>query len=425
MYIPPAERPYVDCSVWWHFIFGVGVTCLFSFSWVYQNLCLENKQNKVPRFFYGLNAGLEPTAKNAMKIKNLFLTILLLIFSVTYLHAVNVVFRYDDPRLKMDSVNMRVVQLFNTMEIPLSIAVVPCDKEEYPILPSKEDSLYITELHSKNIEITLHGLTHQNINSQGEFGGLDSLESIHRIASGKATLENILRKEITTFIPPFNAYNTFTEEAMRINSFSVLSADKYNKATNKKIQYFPETLGHMIKQKGIWIAAREAIMDCYEPNAICVIMFHAYDLPNEEAWIELEKLLVDCKNSSKVDLHTFQSLLNSGVEANRIRYRANQLESGLQKYFLHSGVLHTTWLCIFVHLLNALCLSILPLIILLFRNRIHSHYRAKSLIWLTCFCSVMIFILASLHLLGPIKLFALSLRITLIMILLLFSSSYK
>ena len=63
MYIPPAERPYVDCSVWWHFIFGVGVTCLFSFSWVYQNLCLENKQNKVPRFFYGLNAGLEPTAK--------------------------------------------------------------------------------------------------------------------------------------------------------------------------------------------------------------------------------------------------------------------------------------------------------------------------------------------------------------------------
>ena len=25
MYIPPAERPLVDDSVWWHFIFGVGV----------------------------------------------------------------------------------------------------------------------------------------------------------------------------------------------------------------------------------------------------------------------------------------------------------------------------------------------------------------------------------------------------------------
>ena len=26
---PAAEHPLVDCSVWWHFIFGVGVTCLF------------------------------------------------------------------------------------------------------------------------------------------------------------------------------------------------------------------------------------------------------------------------------------------------------------------------------------------------------------------------------------------------------------
>ena len=25
MYIPPAERPLVDDSVWWRFIFGVGV----------------------------------------------------------------------------------------------------------------------------------------------------------------------------------------------------------------------------------------------------------------------------------------------------------------------------------------------------------------------------------------------------------------
>jgi len=29
MYIPPTEHPLLDCSVWWHFIFGVGVACLF------------------------------------------------------------------------------------------------------------------------------------------------------------------------------------------------------------------------------------------------------------------------------------------------------------------------------------------------------------------------------------------------------------
>ena len=162
-----------------------------------------------------------------------------------------------------------------------------------------------------------------------------------------------------------------------------------------------------------------------DSNAICIIMFHAYALPNEETWQEFECLLNDCKNSSEVTLHTFQSLHNSGVKSNKLRYYANQLENGLQKYCLHKGVLHTTWLCIFVHLLNAICLSILPLIIIIFNRKIRSRYIFKYLIWLSCFCSVVIFILASLHLLGPIKLLALSLGITLLMIFLTFLSLYK
>ena len=371
--------------------------------------------------------GLGPTTKdNAMKIKKLFFTLYLLIFSIPCINAINVVFRFDDPRLKIDSVTMRVVQLFNSKEIPLSIAVVPCNIVELPMLPTKADSLYIAELQSNNIEIALHGLTHQNINNQGEFGGLDFAESVERIAKGKEVLENTLKKDITTFIPPFNAYNHFTEDAMIQNGLFILSADKYNKANHKDIEYYPETLGHLINQNGgIWKAARAAIMNSSESNAICIIMFHAYDLPNEETWQEFECLLNDCKNSSKVTLHTFQSLHNSGVQSNKLRYYANQLENGLQKYCLHKGVLHTTWLCIFVHLLNAIGLSILPLIIIIFNRKISSRYMFKYLVWLSCFCSVVIFILASLHLLGPIKLLALSLGITLIMIFLTFLSLYK
>ena len=41
---PAAERPCVDCSVWWHFIFGVGVTCLFLLVGSFRNLKRENKQ---------------------------------------------------------------------------------------------------------------------------------------------------------------------------------------------------------------------------------------------------------------------------------------------------------------------------------------------------------------------------------------------
>ena len=80
-------------------------------------------------------------------------------------YAVHVVFRLDDPTLQYDSVSMRAVKLFNQKQVPLSIAIVSCDKLEQPILPVTHDySLYLSELQNDNIELTLHGLTHQDIN---------------------------------------------------------------------------------------------------------------------------------------------------------------------------------------------------------------------------------------------------------------------
>ena len=61
---PAAERPRVDCSVWWHFIFGVGVTCLFLLVGSFRNLDMENKQRvRFHAFFVVKIAGSEPTAK--------------------------------------------------------------------------------------------------------------------------------------------------------------------------------------------------------------------------------------------------------------------------------------------------------------------------------------------------------------------------
>jgi hypothetical protein len=344
---------------------------------------------------------------------------LFLLFSLFTLniHAVKVVFRFDDPRLIADSVSMRVVQLFNRKNIPLSIAVVPCDCNKTAIFPTSMDSLYITELSSGNIEIVQHGLTHQDINYNGEFGGLDSIESMQRIVQGKSVLQTVIHKEITTFIPPFNAYNSYTEEAILQNGMSILSADIYNKAYHKELQYFPETLGHLMAQKGIWCAAREAIMNCYEPNAICVVMFHAYDLPDERTWHILEQLLDDCKHSPSVELYTFQSLHKSGIQSSKYRYYANQLESGLQKYCLHKGVLHSTFICILVHILNALCLALLPLIVLFFiRKRSDSQWFRISVITISYSTSISIFTIAYLHLMGPITLLACSIGLTSILL---------
>ena len=149
------------------------------------------------------------------------------------------------------------------------------------------------------------------------------------------------------------------------NGLFILSADLFSKYYHPDIQYYPETLGHLMSQKGIWQAAEDAIFGCKEKDAICVVMFHAYDLPDEASWQQLEKLLDACKADKNIQLHTFQSLYESGNLSSQYRYKANQMHSLLQKHLLHPGVLHTTWLCWFVHVSNALMYALLPLLALL------------------------------------------------------------
>ena len=247
--------------------------------------------------------------------------------------AINVVFRLDDPTLQSDSVSMRAVKLFNEKQVPLSIAMVAYDEKEQPILPlTTYDSLYLSELQSGNIELTLHGFNHQNINNQGEFGGLSYVEAQRRIRIGGGTLRECTSQKISTFIPPFNAFNDSALVAMKDNELFILSADMYSNIYRDGIQYYPETLGHLMAKKGIWQAAEDAILDCKEKDAICVVMFHAYDLPDEASWLCLARLLDACKAADDdVQCHTFRSLYESGNLSSQYRYKANQMHSLLQK----------------------------------------------------------------------------------------------
>lgn len=334
------------------------------------------------------------------------LVIICLVFVAVQAHAIHVVFRLDDPTPVCDSVSMRVVQLFNAKQVPLTIAMVPCDSCENTITPPiSTTSQYVTAIQQDNIELALHGLTHQNINGAGEFGGLDSTEAMRRIAKGKQALQAIFDKQISTFIPPFNAWNKHTLTAMRMHGMNVISADMFTPIYADSVHYFPETLGHLMAQKGMWRAAEEAIMGCEEKEAACVVMFHAYDLPDEQSWEQLESLLDACKANEEVQCHTYQSLLESGVESSAIRYRANQLRSGLQKYCLHEGVLHATWLCYLVHVLNALGYALLPLLLLI------GWYRRRKPMWMVVAIAGCLLFggLALWSVMGPMKLLAIDL----------------
>ena len=223
-------------------------------------------------------------------------------------------------------------------------------------------------------------------------------------------LKSGVSRNIVTFIPPFNAFNDSTLVVMIDNGLFILSADMYSNIYRDGIQYYPETLGHLMKRKGIWHAAEDAIFGCNQKDAICVVMFHAYDLPDEASWQRLEKLLDASKVDKNVELHTFRSLYESGNLSTQYRYRANQLHSLLQKHLLHPGVLHTTWLCWLVHVLNALLYALLPLLALLLgwcMLKCKNRKITKELLLVGVILSLAFFALPILQIGGPMKVLAL------------------
>ncbi len=338
--------------------------------------------------------------------------------------SVNVVFRYDDLTLNPNKTDQQVVALFSEMDVPLSIAVIPCDSNEQCIYPT--DSVLLTRLLSANFEIALHGLTHQNIRNGGEFGALDQAETCRRIHKGKQILESVMGKPIRTFIPPFNAINAYVPSALLRDSIQILSAHLFNHERGN-IQYFPETLGLLMKQKGIWKAAKTTISRCHEKDAVCVVMFHAYDLSTERDWQQLRELLAYCKSSQEVNLYTFSSLSAGGISSNYRCYRANQLESGLQKWLLPRGVLHTTFRCVAVHVLNALLYALVAIVCGVFCSRKLSIRKQKTdaqpneapfdskqclIVWIGFGVIGMgSFLLSWYHILGPLKLWGLVLGV--------------
>lgn len=254
-------------------------------------------------------------------MKKILLIYILIVFGVLRTFAVKVVFRYDDLTFVADSVTMRVLHLFNDKEIPLTIALIPCDSAENPY--AVNDSVYFKELLKPNIEIALHGYNHANINRQGEFGSLDFAETNRRVKLGKEILETRLGKEIVTFIPPFNTINQYIPQAMLQNGLYILSSDIYDYSYEYGIQYFPETLDKSLAKKGFVAAAVDAI-DFALDKEVCVLMFHNYDFKDEIAWRRLSDVIDNCIANPDVHLHTFRSLLESGDSSDYHRYRANQ-----------------------------------------------------------------------------------------------------
>lgn len=322
--------------------------------------------------------------------------------------AIKVVFRLDDPTVMYDSVHNRVLQLFAKNEVPLSVAVIPCDTNEIPY--AANDSNYMALLQAPNIEICLHGLKHEDCDNTGEFSNLTPQETKRRIQKGAEMLRKQFAKPIITFVAPYNNVNTSVPEALWDNGFKILSTEISNQAFGQlpkggNIQYYPETLGALMEEKGIWNAAREVIGKNEKAEGICVIMFHAYDVADEASWAQLEDLLDYCQASEHVELYTFSSLYESGEQAKWIRYKANLYQNGLKKLVLSKGVLYPTYVCYMVHVINAMLYVCIVLIGFCFMLRRYRKQDTRKYVKMAMIVIVTImFLIAWNHWLSPLKL---------------------
>lgn len=149
-----------------------------------------------------------------------------------------------------------------------------------------------------------------------------------------------------------------------------------------------------------------------------MVMIHAYDFPDENAWTELNDILEDCKADSKIELYTFSSLYESGEKMDRARYKANLLSSGLSKIIMQKGIMYRTWVCYAVHILNALQYVLMATIGFLVLG-INTKKKGKKIVSMVgVLVGTLFFCISWWHLVSPYKLLIFAMICSLIPLLL-------
>ncbi len=317
--------------------------------------------------------------------------------------SVQVVFRYDDFLLKSDSLDERVVTVFQNQHIPLVLGVIPCNSKEQIIF--EEDYPFLSNLkvgvRNQSIEIAQHGMNHLKV-SNGEFGNVEMYEQLRRMNKGKHALDSIFDIKVTTFIPPWNTYDNNTLLAMQHLGFkSISSASCIGQSwSNSKISYYPETIEDFA-----------TLLSVLEHNknrdGVVVVMFHHYTFKNNFTLFQLDSLLTRINKFTYIKCVTFNQL-NRGAEVSDINRMQANMEINLMSKQLHlNGMIQTTTFAVFVRILNVilyLCLSALfyyLATLIMFRNKMIANNKKYSIgSMLLLFVGLCVWF----HLLAPLKL---------------------
>ena len=278
-----------------------------------------------------------------------FIYIHFILFSIS-LQAQNIklVFRYDDFMLKSNSLDEKVLIIFQKHRIPLVLGVIPCDSKENMILEKKYKLLPVLkqDVSDQSIEIAQHGLTHQKL-IVGEFETLEKNEQYRRMFKGKFLLDSIFHTKVVTFIPPWNSYDSNTLDVMSQTGIKVLSSALCvgQSWSNVHVNYFPETIEDF-----------STLLTVLEHNksrkGVVVVMFHNYTFGKRYSLVQLDSLLATINTLSYLKCVTFAQLYNNGEVSGTKRLESNMEINLLSKLFHLNGVIQTTSFATLIRFLN-------------------------------------------------------------------------
>ncbi|RUM74645.1 MAG: hypothetical protein DSZ12_05160 [Sulfurovum sp.] len=258
-----------------------------------------------------------------LKVITIFLVSMLGFLSCTK-HKVKdkkiyIIFRFDDPSAyTSDVIESKILHIFKDHNLSLTFAVIPyrCAGDPIDVKPQKvvpltqkKANLFQPFVQKGTLEIALHGYSHQTRSNEKwtEFAGMPYAEQLDKLTKGKKLLETLFTQRITSFVPPYNAYDINTTKVLKSLQFLTISADEEGiKPKNFGLKFISNTVTLDKVQQAIDDAMSEE-----EKRSFIVVMFHEYNFMNikmpgvdkpEMSFEGLDELLTNLQHQKNIHI---------------------------------------------------------------------------------------------------------------------------
>lgn len=194
-----------------------------------------------------------------------------------------VVIRLDDVQAhSLSVVAMRIMQDTFDRGYPVVAGVIPDGIDEDTVLA------HFLRHNKCRLQVAMHGDTHiesEYSSGVGEFAQISEDEAISKLRHARKELAGITQYEIKTFIPPQNMLSIGARNALKKESFNIISS-------HDEGQYDIDTGTYEFETRS-FIQPETTINECLNTfdkgDDLCVVMVHPQDFSNNDGVLNNER----------------------------------------------------------------------------------------------------------------------------------------